>query len=143
MACLHRLDPPACISLSNTVHFETTSDACVSGCLQKAGFDPVMCGSQIIHGVVDRVMEMVGVDLLTASHTGDFTIRPSTVPTFFPGRQADVFFRKKRIGTFGVIHPEVRPRCPWTTTQHWLLLFHVVCLEDMLVRQHQSTSSGD
>ncbi|GAQ81384.1 Phenylalanyl-tRNA synthetase class IIc beta subunit [Klebsormidium nitens] len=64
-------------------------------------------GFEVIHGLVDRVLEMVGVDLAAAAQTGDYVIRPSSAPTFFPGRQADVFYRKKHIGTFGIIHPEV------------------------------------
>lgn len=68
----------------------------------------LLIGRQVIHGLVDRVLEMVGVKLTAAAETGEYAIRPSSAPTFFPGRQADVFYRKKHIGTFGIIHPEVR-----------------------------------
>jgi phenylalanyl-tRNA synthetase beta chain len=27
--------------------------------------------------------------------------------TFFPGRRADIFYEKSKIGSFGIVHPEV------------------------------------
>jgi hypothetical protein len=33
--------------------------------------------------------------------------RPSTLPEFFPGRQAEVLFGDKVVGSFGIVHPEV------------------------------------
>ena len=33
--------------------------------------------------------------------------QPSDIPTFFAGRQADIFSDNRRVGCFGVVHPDV------------------------------------
>lgn len=58
-------------------------------------------GFEIIHGLLDRVMLMLNVS------SQDYVIKPSELPTFFPGRQAQVFYKGKIIGAFGIVHPEV------------------------------------
>ncbi|CAI7897729.1 unnamed protein product [Closterium sp. NIES-54] len=93
-------------------------------------------GFEVIHGLVDQLMESLGVafggqaaadgtmaltDGLTAQGDGGdatkaataalkFFIAPSQSPQFFGGRQADILFKGRSIGTFGVVHPEVLAR---------------------------------
>lgn len=61
-------------------------------------------GFEVIHGLLDRVMQMVGVPMNSES---GYTIRPSSIPMYFPGRQAEVLYQGKVIGSFGIVHPEV------------------------------------
>lgn len=66
---------------------------------------------ELLHGVVDRVMVMLGVRRTTdaansANESRGFCTRPSHDPAFFPGRQAEIFLGAKRIGVFGIVHPD-------------------------------------
>ncbi|CAI5980566.1 unnamed protein product [Closterium sp. NIES-65] len=89
-------------------------------------------GFEVIHGLVDRLMESLGVacggqagadgtkaladgpatqgddgDAAKAAAALKYFIAPSQSPQFFGGRQADILCKGKSIGTFGVVHPEV------------------------------------
>lgn len=61
-------------------------------------------GFEVIHGLLDRVMQMVGIPM--NQETG-YSIKPSAIPMYFPGRQAEVIYQGKVIGSFGIVHPEV------------------------------------
>eukprot|EP00899_Mesostigma_viride_P011529 jgi/Mesvir1/20377/Mv12285-RA.2 len=71
----------------------------------------MMGGFEVIHGLLDRVMEMVGVKLVDPSKGEDpkdgYHIKLAQEPMFFPGRQAQVVVRGQVIGHFGLVHPEV------------------------------------
>lgn len=67
-------------------------------------------GFEIIHGLVDRIMEVVGGPFVTVGDDSGYYIRPSHEPEFFPGRQASIIFKGKSIGAFGIVHPEVLAR---------------------------------
>ncbi|XP_058067628.1 phenylalanine--tRNA ligase beta subunit, cytoplasmic [Magnolia sinica] len=69
-------------------------------CNSKSGFE-------VIHGLVDRIMEVVGIPFVPVGDSTGYYIRPSHEPEFFPGRQASIIFKGKQIGTFGIVHPEV------------------------------------
>uniref|UniRef100_A0A915D1U1 Phenylalanine--tRNA ligase beta subunit n=1 Tax=Ditylenchus dipsaci TaxID=166011 RepID=A0A915D1U1_9BILA len=58
-------------------------------------------GFETIHGLLDRVMQLMDVKL------GVYTIREANDPTFFNGRCAEVLVEGKAVGIFGIIHPEV------------------------------------
>lgn len=62
-------------------------------------------GFEVIHGLLDRVMQMVGIPM-NSSDSG-YSIRPSNIAMYFPGRQAEVVYQDKVIGSFGIVHPEV------------------------------------
>lgn len=64
-------------------------------------------GFEVIHGLVDRVMQVVGIGPVAMGDNSGYYIQPSKEPEFFPGRQASIFCKGLRIGTFGVVHPEV------------------------------------
>jgi len=66
----------------------------------------VTSGFEIIHGLLDRVMLLLGVQHNTI-HPEGYYIKQSSDPVFFPGRSADVWVGKKKIGGLGVLHPEV------------------------------------
>lgn len=67
-------------------------------------------GFEIIHGLVDRIMEVVGVPFVSVGDDSGYYIRPSHEPEFFPGRQASIIFKGKSVGAFGIVHPEVLAR---------------------------------
>eukprot|EP00199_Chlamydomonas_sp_CCMP681_P001430 CAMPEP_0119113428 /NCGR_PEP_ID=MMETSP1180-20130426/43881_1 /TAXON_ID=3052 ORGANISM="Chlamydomonas cf sp, Strain CCMP681" /NCGR_SAMPLE_ID=MMETSP1180 /ASSEMBLY_ACC=CAM_ASM_000741 /LENGTH=613 /DNA_ID=CAMNT_0007101485 /DNA_START=181 /DNA_END=2022 /DNA_ORIENTATION=+ len=71
-------------------------------------------GFEVIHGLLNRVMETMGIPLEGAGDAagearfgGAYSWRPSNDAVFFPGRQAKVYARGKEIGAFGIVHPEV------------------------------------
>lgn len=64
-------------------------------------------GFEVIHGLVDRIMEVNGQKLVNEGEENGYYITPSQAPEYFPGRQANVFLKGKNIGTFGIVHPEV------------------------------------
>lgn len=73
-------------------------------------------GFEIVHGVLDRTMMMVGVPhRSSASASPDkpcYYVRPSAIPTYFSGRQAEVVLKNGGgeecvIGSFGIVHPKV------------------------------------
>ncbi|KAJ9561884.1 hypothetical protein OSB04_007044 [Centaurea solstitialis] len=56
-------------------------------------------GFELIHGLVDRIMEVTGTLFVLP---GD-----NMEPEFLSGRQANLIYKGKRIGTFGIVHPQV------------------------------------
>ena len=91
-------------------------------------YSGMTAGNEIIHGLVDRIMQLVSVrpsaeyspDGAEAAALrdnteprGEYLIKPSDEDgMYFPGRGANVVFRPKEgaeqtIGTFGIVHPEV------------------------------------
>ncbi|KAI5749628.1 hypothetical protein M8J76_008848 [Diaphorina citri] len=61
-------------------------------------------GFEIIHGLLDRVMQLLQIPL---DKTEGYCIQAADNATFFPQRCADVMLRGSKIGTMGVLHPEV------------------------------------
>ncbi|KAH1248541.1 Phenylalanine--tRNA ligase beta subunit, cytoplasmic [Glycine max] len=64
-------------------------------------------GFEIIHGLVDRVMEKNGVPFVSPGDKSGYYIEQSDEPEFLAGRQARIIYKGKHIGTFGIVHPEV------------------------------------
>lgn len=76
-------------------------------------------GFEVIHGLIDRIMQLLGVPCLLEDAKKVeqlpqyYTIVPSKEPTYFPGRCADIMIKQQtgesllKLGTFGVLHPEV------------------------------------
>jgi len=61
-------------------------------------------GFEVIHGLLDRVMLALGVQSDKA--TG-YSISASDDEAFFPGRRADIIWAGKKVGVFGIVHPQV------------------------------------
>lgn len=68
-------------------------------------------GLEVIHGALDRLFSLlrVGLDAKKENKKG-YYITPVESPTFFPKRCADIILDGKRIGTMGIIHPDVLTR---------------------------------
>lgn len=64
-------------------------------------------GFEIIHGLLDRVMQLLDVPVISETSTSGYCIKSHDNPTYFPGRCADVIVNGKSIGTMGILHPEV------------------------------------
>eukprot|EP00245_Coleochaete_scutata_P007775 TRINITY_DN23538_c0_g1_i1.p1 TRINITY_DN23538_c0_g1~~TRINITY_DN23538_c0_g1_i1.p1 ORF type:complete len:598 (-),score=118.03 TRINITY_DN23538_c0_g1_i1:79-1872(-) len=100
--------PVKVFEVSDIVLLDQTTDV---GARNHRRLVALYCGStsgfEVIHGLVDRVMEVVGATMVPRRTNGGYYITPSQSPEFFEGRQADVIYRGKRVGTFGVIHPQV------------------------------------
>lgn len=74
-------------------------------------------GFEVIHGLLNRVMEVLRVPFLgdedvdarrmQTRYDGGYEWRAEENDTFFPGRAAAIYARGKRVGEFGVVHPEV------------------------------------
>uniref|UniRef100_K3WGC6 phenylalanine--tRNA ligase n=1 Tax=Globisporangium ultimum (strain ATCC 200006 / CBS 805.95 / DAOM BR144) TaxID=431595 RepID=K3WGC6_GLOUD len=75
-------------------------------------------GFEVIHGLVDRIMQLMGIPNLledpsaAATLPQYYAIAGSADNTFFPGRCANITLFKQgeaplKLGTFGVLHPDV------------------------------------
>ncbi|KAJ3308429.1 hypothetical protein HDV04_001233 [Boothiomyces sp. JEL0838] len=74
-------------------------------------FSAIYCnktsGFERIHGLVDRLMQILNVKQVPTGKLGGYYIKESTNPTFFEGRRADLYYQGNVVGSFGVVHPEV------------------------------------
>jgi phenylalanyl-tRNA synthetase beta chain len=59
-------------------------------------------GFEIIHGLLDRVMQILDV-----SYSSGYHLKSTDDPMYFPGRCAEVIVRGQVMGKLGVIHPNV------------------------------------
>ncbi|XP_031401908.1 phenylalanine--tRNA ligase beta subunit, cytoplasmic [Punica granatum] len=64
-------------------------------------------GFELIHGLVDRIMEVIGTPFVTVGDDSGYYIQLSDEPEFLPGRQASIIYKGKHFGNFGIVHPEV------------------------------------
>lgn len=77
--------------------------------LGAAFINSTSAGFEIVHGVLDRVMDVCGMRYTPGTRmpaAGCYAIVESVDPAFLTGRQAEVFFSGRRIGILGVVHPE-------------------------------------
>ncbi|VVC31688.1 Putative DNA-binding domain,B3/B4 tRNA-binding domain,Phenylalanyl-tRNA synthetase, B3/B4,Phenylalanyl- [Cinara cedri] len=63
-------------------------------------------GFEIIHGLMDRLMQVLGI-AYSAESDSTYQIKATNDETYFPGRCAQIIYRGKVIGLMGVLHPEV------------------------------------
>lgn len=64
-------------------------------------------GFEVIHGLLDRVMQLLDVK---PGRNHGYHIQEAEDSVFFPGRCAEIFSRGRSIGHFGVLHPDVISR---------------------------------
>jgi phenylalanyl-tRNA synthetase beta chain len=101
--------PIKVFQIADVVFQDSTSDV---GARNERRLSAVICdltsGFEVIHGLLDRVMQMVGIPMASSPDSSyGYSIKPSSIPMYFPGRQAEVFLQGKVIGSFGIVHPEV------------------------------------
>ncbi|KAK9107129.1 hypothetical protein Syun_023140 [Stephania yunnanensis] len=67
-------------------------------------------GFEVIHGLVLRVMEILGIPLVSVGDESGYHIsaaNESEETEFLRGRKGSIFFKGKQVGSFGIVHPEV------------------------------------
>ncbi|KAK4483870.1 hypothetical protein RD792_011079, partial [Penstemon davidsonii] len=64
-------------------------------------------GFELIHGLVDRIMEVTGTPFVSPGDKSGYYIQSSDEPEFLTGRQASIIYKGNQIGTFGIVHPQV------------------------------------
>ncbi|KAA3459716.1 phenylalanine--tRNA ligase beta subunit, cytoplasmic-like [Gossypium australe] len=64
-------------------------------------------GFELIHSLVDRIMEVMGTPFVQVGDKSGYFIELSNEPEFLSGRQAKIIYKGGRIGIFGIVHPEV------------------------------------
>ncbi|XP_051156804.1 phenylalanine--tRNA ligase beta subunit [Leptopilina boulardi] len=73
---------------------------CALYCNKSAGFE-------IIHGLLDRVMNQLEISWDINKDNSGYYLRAADDPTFFPQRCAEIIAYGKTIGKMGVLHPNV------------------------------------
>ncbi|XVE58892.1 hypothetical protein DITRI_Ditri04bG0205300 [Diplodiscus trichospermus] len=63
-------------------------------------------GFELIHSLVDRIMEVMGTPFVPVGNKTGYFIELSDEPEFLSGRQAKIIYKGRRIGIFGIVHPE-------------------------------------
>ncbi|XP_072474040.1 phenylalanine--tRNA ligase beta subunit isoform X1 [Notamacropus eugenii] len=61
-------------------------------------------GFEVVHGLLDRVMQLLDVPL---GEDKGYVIKAAEGSAFFPGRCAEVFAKGQSVGKLGVLHPDV------------------------------------
>jgi len=80
-------------------------NVCAVQCDVNSGFDS-------IHGLLDRVMRVLGVPPVgVKGKVAPYSLRASHDGAFIDGLCADVFVGDKKVGVIGVVHPEVLAAC--------------------------------
>jgi len=106
--------PIKIFEVSDVVELSASSDVGAGNIRRAAAlFCGVTSGFEVVHGLVDRLMEVMGVP----AGEGGYTVAPDNSDAcFFPGRAANVLWKGKKVGSYGVVHPEVLARfgslCP-------------------------------
>ncbi|CAN4113829.1 unnamed protein product [Withania somnifera] len=107
----HNKDHPKPIKIfevGDVVLLDGTNDV---GAVNRRHLAALYCGAnsgfELIHGLLDKIMEATGTDFVTAGNSRGYYIERSEEPAFLQGRQASIIYGGKRIGTFGIVHPKV------------------------------------
>lgn len=64
-------------------------------------------GFELIHGLVDRILEVNGTPFVSPGDKTGYYIESSDEPEYLAGRQARIVYKGEKIGTFGIVHPQV------------------------------------
>ncbi|KAI9117240.1 hypothetical protein K1719_011406 [Acacia pycnantha] len=107
----HNKDHPKPIKIFEVGDIVVLDDTKDVGARNQRQLAALYCGSnagfEIIHGLVDRVMEKNGVPFVSPGDRTGYYIEQSDEPEFLAGRQAKIMYKEQHIGTFGIVHPEV------------------------------------
>ncbi|WCJ21809.1 Phenylalanine--tRNA ligase beta subunit [Euphorbia peplus] len=107
----HNKDHPKPIKIfevGDVVQLDESKDV---GAANRRLLSALYCGTnsgfEWIHSLVDRVMEVMGTPFVPIGDNTGYYIQCSDAPEFLPRRQASIIYKGKRIGIFGIVHPEV------------------------------------
>ncbi|XP_043699622.1 phenylalanine--tRNA ligase beta subunit, cytoplasmic isoform X1 [Telopea speciosissima] len=107
----HNKDHPKPIKIFEVGDVVILDEAKDVGARNRRQLAAMYCGAnsgfELIHSLVDRIMEVLGTPFVPIGDDIGYYIRQSDESEFLPGRQASIIFRGKHIGNFGIVHPEV------------------------------------
>ncbi|KAL8471321.1 hypothetical protein ACS0TY_028833 [Phlomoides rotata] len=107
----HNKDHPKPIKIFEVGDVVLLDDAKDVGASNRRRLAALYCGAtsgfELIHGLVDRIMEVTGTPFVSPGDKTGYYIQSSDEPEFLPGRQASIVYKGKKIGTFGIVHPQV------------------------------------
>ena len=111
--------PVKLFEVSDVILLDTTTDV---GARNERRLIAVNCdkssGFEVVHGLLNRVMQVLGIPHETLSEKSpkneeriakgfSYSWKADDNPTYFQGRHASIYAMGKRIGDFGVVHPDV------------------------------------
>ncbi|XP_071737837.1 phenylalanine--tRNA ligase beta subunit, cytoplasmic [Rutidosis leptorrhynchoides] len=107
----HNKDHPKPIKIFEVGDITVLDESKDVGAINRRQLAALYCGAtsgfELIHGLVDRIMEVTGTPFVSQGDKTGYYIERSYEPEFFPGRQARIIYKGKHIGTFGIVHPQV------------------------------------
>ncbi|KAL8129904.1 hypothetical protein V2J09_019059 [Rumex salicifolius] len=107
----HNKDHPKPIKIFEVGDIAVLDDQKDVGATNRRQLAALYCGAtsgfELIHGLLDRVMEVVGTPFVSVGENTGYYIKRSEDPEFLSGRQANIIYKGRQIGTFGIVHPEV------------------------------------
>uniref|UniRef100_A0A2P2MTP3 phenylalanine--tRNA ligase n=1 Tax=Rhizophora mucronata TaxID=61149 RepID=A0A2P2MTP3_RHIMU len=107
----HNKDHPKPIKIFEVGDIARLDESKDVGATNRRLLAALYCGSnsgfELIHSLVDRVMEVMGTPLVKVGENSGYYIKRSDAPEFLPGRQASIIYKGKHIGIFGIVHPQV------------------------------------
>ncbi|XP_071925210.1 phenylalanine--tRNA ligase beta subunit, cytoplasmic-like isoform X1 [Coffea arabica] len=107
----HNKDHPKPIKIFEVGDVVLLDESKDVGATNRRHFAALYCGAnsgfELIHGLVDRIMEVTGTPFVSPGDDVGYYIKSADEPEFLPGRQASIIYKGKQIGTFGIVHPEV------------------------------------
>lgn len=107
----HNKDHPKPIKIFEVGDIAVLDEAKDVGATNRRQLAALYCGAnsgfELIHCLVDRIMEIIGCPFVAVGDDTGYYIKLSNEPEFLPGRQASIIYRGKHIGTFGIVHPEI------------------------------------
>ncbi|WMV07055.1 hypothetical protein MTR67_000440 [Solanum verrucosum] len=107
----HNKDHPKPIKIFEVGDIVLLDDTNDVGAVNRRHLAALYCGAnsgfELIHGLVDKIMEATGTNFVSPGNSTGYYIEKSEEPAFLQGRQASVIYGGKRIGTFGIVHPKV------------------------------------
>ncbi|GAB4860935.1 hypothetical protein Ancab_036096 [Ancistrocladus abbreviatus] len=107
----HNKDHPKPIKIFEVGDVAVLNDKKDVGATNRRQLAALHCGAnsgfELIHCLLDRIMEVVGTPFVPVGDNTGYYIKLSDEPEFLPGRQASIIYKGKHIGNFGIVHPEV------------------------------------
>uniref|UniRef100_A0A7S2TWG2 Phenylalanyl tRNA synthetase beta chain core domain-containing protein n=1 Tax=Lotharella oceanica TaxID=641309 RepID=A0A7S2TWG2_9EUKA len=100
--------PIRIFEVSDVVFLDNTTE---TGAKQRRHMCAMYCdtqsGLEFVQPLLRRVMDMNGIPFAGKTGKKGYSLRESTNETYFKGRRADIYIDDKKVGTIGIVHPEV------------------------------------
>nr|APR63943.1 phenylalanyl-tRNA synthetase beta chain family protein [Populus tomentosa] len=107
----HNKDHPKPIKIFEVGDVAFLDDSKDVGATNRRHLAALYCGTnsgfELIHSLLDRIMEVLGTPFVPIGDNTGYYIQRSDAPEFLPGRQASIIYKGKHIGDFGIVHPQV------------------------------------